>query len=176
MKNNRTKFISEVNADRVNLKTGSPFKLYNDKSRKYIRLEISEGVDYYILKDRENNFYPKGDGPGYKARILNLSPGGALIEGADPAEDGTMLTLKMLLQEVENLDGVIGVVKRCEAVDDRWLIGVEFVNRRYLMDNLSASEIDLIPDGLMSFENKVNRVLAKYVRTNRSTVKDGGNG
>ncbi len=170
MTKNRTKFISEVTTDESVVKVKAPFKLYKDKSRQYIRLEISEAVNYSILKDSENQPVPESERPEYDGLILNLSPGGALIESDHPTEDGALLLLKLSLQEIETLENVVGLVKRCEPLEGKWMIGVEFVSQRYLHDSLSAAQIELIPGGSLSFEEKIQTVLGRYVFQKRIPV------
>lgn len=163
MTRNRTKFISDVTTDDSIVQVKAPFKLYRDKSRRYIRLEISEAVAYAILKDSESDLRPGADRTEYNGQILNLSPGGALLESEYPAEDGALLLLNMSLQEIESLENVVGLVKRCEPCEGKWMIGVEFVTRQYLHDTLSAAQMELIPGGSLSFEEKIQTVLGRYI-------------
>lgn len=171
---NRTKFVSDVTTDNSIVQVKAPFKLYKDKSRRYIRLEISEAVNYTVLKDSENEPHTEADGPEYTGQILNLSPGGALIESDYPAEDGALLLLKMSLQEIETLENVVGLVKRCEPLEGKWMIGVEFVTRRYLNDILSAVQIDMIPGGSLSFEENIQRVLGRYISYRQTPIGEDG--
>lgn len=172
MTRSRTKFISDVTTDDSIMQVKAPFKLYKDKSRRYIRLEISEAVNYAILKDSENEPRSGADRPEYDGQILNLSPGGALLESDYPAEDGALLLLKMSLQEIETLENVVGLVKRCEPVEGKWMIGVEFVTRNYLQDNLSSAQIDTIPGGSLSFEEKIQHVLGRYIAHKRTPAEE----
>jgi hypothetical protein len=163
MSKSKSKVASDIEADVNIVEVKAPFKLYKDDKRRYIRLEISNPADYSVFKDRCGGFWPKGDGPSYKGSILNISAGGALIISEIPFEEGTLLLLKMTLQEVEIIDNVIGIVKRAESDQGEWLIGVEFISRECLADYLTAAECDVISDDVASFDEQLRSALNKYV-------------
>ena len=163
MEDSRTKIISEVDAGENVVSVRSPFRLYKDQTRRYIRLEISEPIEYSILKDDTGGFWPEGDGPSFKGNILNLSAGGVLVESNEPVSEGSLIVLKMSLQDVETLDGIIGTVKRADSDEDQWLIGIEFIPSEYLQDGLSSAELDVIPKNLTSFDKSLSNVLSRYV-------------
>ena len=81
----------------------------------------------------------------------------------NPLEEGTMIFLKMFLQEIEALDNIIGVVKRAEMDAGDWLIGVEFVSRERLSDHLSDAELRMLPENAASFDERVKMALNKYI-------------
>jgi hypothetical protein len=172
MDNTRTKIISEIEAKEDIISVKKPFKLYRDRNRRYIRLEISEPITYSILKDRSGGFWPEGDGPSYSASILNISAGGVLFAGTSPVEEGALLVMRMSLQDVEVLDRIIGVAKRVEPDDGEWLIGVEFISGEYLPDYFSAAELDVISEELSSFDKRLRDVLNKYVYYKRLSSRN----
>jgi c-di-GMP-binding flagellar brake protein YcgR len=163
MNDPRLKIVSDVEAGDNVVSVKAPFKLQSDQKRRFIRLEISEPVDYSVLRDSRDGFWPKGDGPQYKGSILNLSAGGVLILSADPIEEGNIVLLKMTLQDVELIDQIIGIVKRADSDEGEWLIGIEFISQESLADYFSEAEFALLPDNVASFNEKLRNVLNKYV-------------
>jgi PilZ domain len=168
----QSRYQGEIAADNTITSVKPPFKLQKDHERRYIRLQISGPVGLAILKDRAGNFYPGGDGASYRGHLLNLSAGGLLLETDTPLEEGTIVSMKMTLQEIEVLDNIIGIIKRAEAEGKGWLVGVEFVSREYLRDLLSKSELEILPRELAAFDEKVQHVVNKYVY--RRKVSKGG--
>ncbi len=170
MEETRSKIISEIETGDNVVSVKKPFKLYEDRSRRYIRLEISEPITFMILRDRENGFRTRSDGQTYNGSILNISAGGILISSEAPLEEGTLLIMKMSLQEVEVIDKVIGLVKRADADSGEWLIGIEFISREYLVDHFSSAELEMIPPKIASFDEQLKKILNKYVYYKRNSV------
>jgi len=168
----QSKYPGEIAADDTITAVKPPFKLHKDHERRYIRLQISGPVGLAILKDHAGKFYPGGDGALYSGHLLNLSAGGLLLETDAPFEEGTIVSMKMTLQDIEVLDNIIGIIKRAEAEGDGWLVGVEFVSREYLRDFLSESELEILPKEMAAFDERVQHVVNKYVY--RRKVSKGG--
>ncbi len=157
------KIISEKTVDPEVVSVKPPFELKKDGQRRYIRLEISEPVSYSVIKDKNGRFSPGGERPNYSGSILNISAGGMLMIGDNPLDEGTIIFLKISLQDVETLDNIIGVVKRSEMDAGDWLIGIEFATRQRLPDLLSDAEIEILPENAASFDERVRMTLNKYV-------------
>ncbi len=170
MDESRTKIISEIETGDNVVSVKKPFKLYKDRSRRYIRLEISEPISFLILRDREGGFRTRPDGQTYNGSILNVSAGGVLITSETPLEEGSLLIMKMNLQEVEVIDKIVGMVKRADADGDEWLIGIEFISREYLVDHFSSAELELIPREVASFDERLKKTLNKYVYYKRNSA------
>jgi len=157
------KIISEKMVDSDTTSVKPPFRLSQDGQRRYVRLEISEPVSYSILKDHDGRFSPQGERPYYSGSILNISAGGTLIVSEKPLEEGTILFMKMLLQDIEVLDNIIGIVKRSEMDAGDWLIGIEFVARENFADLFSEAEIKVLPENAASFDERIKATLNKYI-------------
>ncbi len=163
MSKSRTKIISEIEAGENVVSVKKPFQLVKDQRRRYIRLEIGEPIQFVILKDKSEGFWPDGDGPSLRGNILNISAGGVLLESASAVGEGSIIVLKISLQEIEVIDNVIGLVKRVDNEDGNYMIGVEFISREYLDDVFSGAEIDIIANRVASFDEQLRKVLNKYV-------------
>jgi hypothetical protein len=163
MDDSRLKVISDIEAGENIASVRAPFRLYRDRKRRYIRLEISRPISYSILKDRSGGFWPQSDGPAYDGAILNISAGGVLIVGDVPIDEGTILIMKITLQDIEVIDRIVGLVKRSEADGEEWLIGVEFISKEYLVDYFSAAQFDVISKGVATFDEQLRKTLNKYV-------------
>ncbi|MBN2227411.1 MAG: PilZ domain-containing protein [candidate division Zixibacteria bacterium] len=174
MDDTRNKVISDIDAGENVMSVKPPFQLLHDQQRRYIRLEISEPITYTVVKNNTGGFWPQGDGPVYDGSILNLSAGGVLISSVDPVEEGSLLVLQMKLQDVEMLENVIGLVKRCDGDYGDWLIGVEFLSNDQLQDRLSSAELDMIVADIAPFDIRLREVLAKYVYHKRVNATNRG--
>lgn len=163
MKQSRVKVISDVMVSDDTVGVKPPFKLGRDKQRRYIRLEISEPIEGTILKSRSGDFWPDLNGPSFHGSILNISAGGLLLVTEFPVEENAVVLLKISLQEVEVVDRIVGVVKRSEADEKEWLVGIEFVPRENFVDIFAGPEQALIPDDVASFDEKIKKTLNKYI-------------
>lgn len=172
MDKQKTKNTVGTGTDRNTVSVRAPFKLEKDEQRQFIRIEITDPLGYSILKDRSGSYWPQGDGPSYTGSILNISAGGVLIVGQAPLQEGTLVIIKMNLQDIEVIKDVIGIVKRSEQDEDDWLVGIEFITRESLVDYMTAAEFDLIPEDVRSFNEHLRGVLDKYVARNRVSKEE----
>lgn len=166
------KIASVIEAGEAVVGVRDPFKLRKDNKRRFIRLEISNPISYSMLKDRSGGFWPQGDGPSYEGTILNLSAGGLLALSETPLEEGALVIMTMTLQEVEVIDRILGTVKRVESDEDAWLIGIEFISRESLSDYVSSAEMDVISEDIVSFDERLRKVLNKYVYYRRVSSEE----
>ncbi len=163
MSKTRTKIISDIEAGENVVSVRMPFKLVKDQRRRYIRLEIGEPVSFAILKDKAEGFWPDGDGPLIHGSLLNISAGGMLVEADSGVGEGSIIMIKMSLQDIEVIDNVVGLVKRADRDEEKYLIGIEFITREYLEDIFSMTEIDILGERVASFDEQLRKVLNKYV-------------
>ncbi|HWR83621.1 MAG TPA: PilZ domain-containing protein [Candidatus Deferrimicrobium sp.] len=163
----RTKFVSDINVTDAEWRVRPPFHLQQDNRRRFVRLEISSPMSLRKLKDIFGNFWPTGGGYAIEGTILNVSPGGVLVETDQPMNEGDLVVMQLTLQGAETLDHVLGAVKRSDQLDDCFLAGVEFIGRDRLRDQLSQAELDILTDDLSDFTHSVQEVLAKYVYRER---------
>jgi c-di-GMP-binding flagellar brake protein YcgR len=174
MTGSHSKVVSKFEAGENIASVKEPFKLVKEQRRRYIRLEISRPVRFSVLKDNSAGFWPDGDGPSCDGSILNISAGGVLIVADGAVEEGTVIVMRMSLQEVEVLDNVIGLVKRVEAEGGEYLIGIEFVTREFLNDVFTQGQLEVIPQELASFDELIKRVLNKYIYYRRVSNEEAG--
>ncbi len=172
MNKQKTKNTTGSGTDRNAITVRAPFKLEEDEKRRFIRIEITDPLNYSVLKDRAGSYWPKGDGPSYTGSILNISAGGVLIVSQAPLQEGTLVIITMNLQDVEVIKNVIGIVKRSEQDENDWLIGIEFITRESLVDYMTSSEFDMIPDDVRSFDQHLREILNNYV-TRKRISKEG---
>ena len=57
----------------------------------------------------------------------------------------------------------MGLVKRTEESEGKYLTGVEFIERDKLTDKLSQAELDMLSDELNGFDDNVRKVLTNYL-------------
>jgi len=172
MNKSKNKLESQIEAGENVVSVKEPFELEEDGLRRYIRLEISDPVGCSMLKDRNGGFWPQGDGPVYRASLLNLSAGGVLIDCDSPMEEGTLVIMKLTLQGIEVVDNIIGIVKRCDTEMEFNLIGIEFIPRENLPDYFSLVEYEEINKNLATFDEQLQRVLNKYIFRRRVAAEE----
>ncbi len=158
----RTKFITDVDVKNTEVKVRRPFRLDQDNQRRFVRLEISSPVSLNKIKDIFGNFWPAGEGYTIEGDILNISATGLLVEIDQPLNEGDIVAMRFFLQGVETLDNVLGAVKRIERDEGRYLAGLEFIGRDYLLDKLSRGELEMLSENLSNFTQTVQDVLKKY--------------
>lgn len=168
----KVKFVSEVDVSQRNLEAKGPFKVNRDNQRQFVRLEISAPVSLAAVKDSLGNFSPEGDRVVHEGAILNISAGGVLVELHEPLGERDIVLMSFILQEVERVNNILGIVKRVEKNDADYLVGIEFISRENLKDLLSESEINLLSDNVNSFHEKVHEVLSRYLYEDATGGKD----
>lgn len=163
MKNlEKVKFVSEVDIGDGQMEVRKPFKMDRDRQRRFIRLEISAPVWMKSVKDSLGDFSKKQD-YHFHGTVLNISAGGVLVDLEEQIAERDIVLMRFILQDTEELDNVLGVVKRVEKDGEGYLAGIEFISRENLLDMLSQAEIDLLSENADGFEEKVHELLGRYL-------------
>jgi len=165
--NSRTKFISDVEIDQDNVIAVKPLTLSRDNNRRYVRLTIESPIRFRKIKDIFGRFAPENGDYPIDGTILNISEGGVLAELDQPLNEGDIVAMRINVEKVEPLEGVLGLVKRCDHEEDCDLAGIQFVHRDELVDHLSQAELELLSSELDHFGQSVRRLLGRYLRTKR---------
>ena len=172
MKNaEKVRFVSEVDIGDKQVEVRKPFKMDEDNQRRFIRLEISAPVWMKSVKDCLENF-STDDEYQYHGTVLNISAGGVLVEIEEAIAEKDIVLMRFILQDVEKLDNVLGLVKRVDKDGEGYLVGIEFVSRENLKDMLSQAEIDLLSDNVSGFDATVHNVLGKYLYREKAGQRD----
>ncbi len=159
----KLKFVSDVNVEQNRIRASKPFRVETDNNRRYIRLEISSPMSLNKIKDVFGNFWPGENAPVIHGTILNISAGGLLVECDQPLNEGDVVSMKFTVQDVEVLDNVLGLVKRCDPEDDCSLAGIEFISHNRLEDKLTSAEMELLTEKVANFHQSVQKVLERYL-------------
>ena len=159
----KTKFVTEHELQDKEHQVRSPFKVTQDTRRSFVRVEITSPLYLQRIKGADGGFWPEGQGQPIAGTILNISLGGVLVDLEHPVKHGDIVTLRFNLQGEVILQNVLGLVKRTEESDGKYLTGVEFVTREKLTDRLSNAEIDVLSDEINGFDDNVRKVLKKYI-------------
>jgi c-di-GMP-binding flagellar brake protein YcgR len=136
-----------------------PLRLYREKRRRYVRLEISAPITFSgIDLDRplEHTHVNQQNGT-----ILNISGGGVLIACQTDLAEGGYITMNLELTGCDLLTGVAGKVKRVdEDGEGGYLIGVEFCSEPELNGVFGSANIGSV---ISSFDNRIRRFLLRYI-------------
>ncbi|MFQ6007542.1 MAG: PilZ domain-containing protein [Candidatus Zixiibacteriota bacterium] len=162
-KTTKAKFVSDIDVVGKEIKVRPPFRLKSENQRRYVRLEISAPMTLQKIKDIFGNFWAPGTSFTIDGTILNISPGGVLLEVDQPLDEGDILSMSFTLQGNESLKDVLGVVKRTDRDGTTFLAGVEFIGKNYLMDKLTQAELEMFSENLSDFEDTIQKMLKKYV-------------
>jgi hypothetical protein len=171
MVTDKVKFVNEVPATEKQIGCRRPFRMEADEHRRYIRLEISAPVSLKKVKDTSGQFWAQGEWHTVHGSILNISAGGTLVETDQLLEEGDIVCMAFTLQDIEQLDDVMGRVKRSEISDEICLAGIEFLTRQQMTDLLSQAELDLLGEKSCTFNEGVQRILRKYVYEENNLAK-----
>lgn len=136
-----------------------PLRLYREKRRRYVRLEIAAPVTYTTLDlDRPLEDAHTNQQQG---TILNISGGGVLLAGNSAVIEGDYLTMNLELTGCDLLTGVAGKVKRVdEDGEGGYLVGIEFCSEAELNEVFGSANIGSV---ISTFDNKVRRFLLRYI-------------
>ena len=160
----KVRFVEDVDVDSAPVAVRKPFKLMKDNQRRYVRLEITSPVSLKKIKDIFGSFWPNGDEYSIDGHILNISSGGVLVEIDQPLNEGDLVLIRMTVQGVQTVDNILGLAKRCEAADETaYLVGIEFITKKHLIDLLSQAEAETIDPACCDFHERIKQVLQQYV-------------
>ncbi len=166
----RTRFIQDVATQERAVTGGTRFKVQKEDKRRFVRLEISSPMAMRKIRQAGGEFWPTGERHVIDGVILNISAGGVLVELDQSVDEGDIVSMRFTLQEQETVDNVLGLVKRTDVDSGTFLVGIEFINRERLYDLMSQNEIDLLPENLSGFNERIRQVLDKYVHHERTKV------
>lgn len=159
----KVKFIQEVPTNGTAVAARRPFRVESDNRRRFIRIEIASPVTLNKIRDAGGHFWPEGEWHVINGTILNISAGGLLVELDQQVFEGDVVALHFIMQEIEALNDVLGLVKRVEMDPSGILAGIAFITRDDVTDLLSQGQVDLLPESLDDFEHTVRRVLNRYL-------------
>ncbi len=136
-----------------------PLRLYREKRRRYVRLEIAAPITFSAIElDR-----PLEDAHDNQltGTILNISGGGVLFTSSSGLAEGQYLTMTLELTGCDLLTGVAGKVKRIdEDGEGGYLVGVEFCAESELNEVFGSTNIGSV---ISSFDSRVRRFLLRYI-------------
>ena len=136
-----------------------PLRLYREKRRRYVRLEIAAPITFARLDlDR-----PLEDAHAnqQEGSILNISGGGVLFTCTASLAEGEYLTMNLELTGCDLLTGVAGKVKRVdEDGEGGYLAGVEFCSESELNEVFGNANLGSV---ISSFDSRVRRFLLRYI-------------
>jgi len=147
----------------VDFEVKPPFQIMEDNRRRFIRIDFKEPINYTTLKSVDGAFWPDGDGPSGTGEILNISAGGILMFTSEPVLENSLLSMSVTIEECEEIDNILGLVKRSEIDSGGYLIGIESITREKLFDILSDQEIKQISGEVASFTERLRSVLNNYI-------------
>lgn len=136
-------------------------------NRRYVRVEITSPASLGRIKDIFGNYWPDGEEYPIQASVLNISDGGILLDLDQPVNEGDVVAMRFVLKDVRPMEGVLGLVKRCDHDVDGNLTGVEFVNRDNLADKLSDSELELLSEEFRPFDQYIREVVSEVIKQER---------
>lgn len=132
-----------------------------EQRRKTVRVQISSEVRFRIYSGYQQNFQIGI----HNARMLNISEGGTLLVSKTYVPEGSFVSLALKLRGIENLDDILGKVKRVDKeASEEYLIGVEFCQAR---GNFSSghSRKRQVNSQISDFSEKLRKALTKHLHS-----------
>ena len=154
---------SDVSTVANRLAATEPFEIEKESQRRYIRLEILSPVTLAIVKDIFGNFHYRSGDETVDGSILNISPGGLLVELSRPVNEGDIVSMTFSIENSETLDNVLGVVKRLDINEGFQLAGIEFVDKDRLNDRLTKPEMEVLDESYADFAAKIQSLLKRHL-------------
>lgn len=143
-----------------------PFEICQEDRRKFVRIEFSAPISIKNLMEMLKNRVPFDDLYQIKGEILNISECGMLVETENLINEDDLVLIKLSVEGMNEIDNVIGLVKRSELYNEISLAGIEFMNVEKLQDKLAQSEYELLAKHITTFENGLFEAIQKYMAVN----------
>ncbi len=141
--------------------------------RRYVRLDITSPIDFKLIVP-END---KGENAGFipfSGEVLNVSAGGVLIESKEAMPEDSYVVMEFELNGSDRISGVVGRIKRCDSeTEDCHFVGVEFCTSEDVEQNCPPECQKLLNDECCSFDDKIRRLINRYVFSRKVQEKTG---
>lgn len=147
----------------VDFEVKPPFQIMEDNRRKFIRIDIVEPISFAVIRSADGTLWPEGDGPPGNGEILNISASGLMMFTTQPVMEKTILSMSLSIEGCEQIDNILGMVKRTEIDSGGYLVGIESITREKLWDIMSKEEIALLPENMASFTERLQSLLNQYI-------------
>ena len=142
-------------------KTSRSSTAVKEQRRKSLRIQISSEVKFKIYSDYQQNF----QNSFYQAKMLNISEGGTLLISKKYVPEGSFVSLVLKLKGFENLEDILGKVKRVDKGNNGvYLLGVEFCRPQKNFDFPSFQNKQIHPQ-FSDFAEKLRRILIKHLHS-----------
>ncbi|UCE67796.1 MAG: PilZ domain-containing protein [Candidatus Zixiibacteriota bacterium] len=144
-----------------------------EQRRKYVRLNISESINFRILESPENKDI--GLSPEFQGSLLNISAGGFLFETDKKVPSDSLLIIKFELKNHYSLENILAIVKRSEQTDDGLsLVGSEFITRNNKADFGLEKLDEYLPPGTGTFDENLQRLIVRFIYSQQVKMRKEG--
>ena len=156
----------------VDFEVKPPFQIMEDNRRRFIRIDFEEPISYTVLKSADGAFWPDGDGPDGRGEILNISAGGFLMYTSEPIIENSLLSMSVTIEGCEEIDNILGLVKRTEIDSGGYLVGIESITREKLYDLLTSQELEQVSGDVASFTERLRSLLNNYIYARKLNAEE----
>ncbi len=144
-----------------------------DQKRKYVRLDISEDINFRIIESSEENY--AGMSPEFHGALLNVSAGGFLYETDKKIQTDSLLIINFDLKDHHKLENILAVVKRVEHVEQgKFLVGAEFITKENRSDYGLEKLNDYLPHDSGTFDEHLQRLIVQYIYQQQVKIRKEG--
>ena len=144
-----------------------------DQRRKYVRLDISEEINFRIIEAPDDNNAEMS--PDFDGSLLNVSAGGFLFETDKKLGSNSLLIVNFDLKEHQKLENILAVVKRVEnAEGERSLIGAEFITRENRSEYGLEKLDEYLPHGSGTFDENLQKLIVRYIYKQQVKLRKEG--
>jgi c-di-GMP-binding flagellar brake protein YcgR len=159
--------------DAGSIEVKSESETRREQRRKYVRLDISEDINFRIIEPPED----KGAGisPEFRGSLLNISAGGFLFETEKQVQDRLLLIINFRLKGHYSLENILAVVKRAERTDEGLsLVGAEFITKENKYEYGLEKLDDYLPQGTGTFDENLQKLIIQYIYTQQVKKRKEG--
>ena len=144
-----------------------------EQRRKYVRLNISESINFRILESPEND--DVGLSPEFQGLLLNISAGGFLFETEKKVPSDSLLIIKFKLKYHYSLENILAIVKRSEQTGDGlFLVGSEFITKANKGDFGLERLDEYLPPGTGTFDENLQRLIVQFIYNQQVEMRKEG--
>ncbi|OQX92739.1 MAG: hypothetical protein B6D58_01510 [candidate division Zixibacteria bacterium 4484_95] len=165
--------IASIDSQKENMTTLQPISgLARTQRRKFVRIDISGDITYKVLdvSKREHGLI----GIEKKGELLNISAGGILVVTAEKLNQGDHLLMNFRLKNSQNLENILGLVKRVDEQEGEYIVGIEFLVKEQLLETFPPDLAELLPPDIGYFNDELQKVIIQFVYKQQVQLRKKG--
>jgi c-di-GMP-binding flagellar brake protein YcgR len=130
--------------------------------RRFVRIDIAGSITFRRIDTSDVD--QAEIGLEHKGELLNVSAGGVLLSTKSELKQNDFILLKFRLKNSQELDNILGLVKRLEKGEGRdFLAGIEFLAKEKVSQLLPGDFTEYIPTQVNFFDEALQKAIVQFV-------------